>query len=507
MMHLPIHRFGHAYRSLETATVAAAASRAPLALVSQANAGLIRRDLRNIKAARAALRQRTTGEMVAICARAADLFLHADLALDDGHTRQSADQYVAALSASSGLTHTLCRGNMAKIHTALAGMAGVLRGLTRGLDEHVLDTGHGEQAGLALSYTPLADVLGVVLPSNSPGVNSIWLPAIALRVPVALKPGREEPWTPLRIMAALIAAGCPRAAFGFYPTDHEGANAILTGCGRVILFGDDATTRAWDADPRVATHGTGRSKVLLGHDVVDDWADLIDVLASSVLDNGGRSCINASCIIVPRHGDAIADALARRLGTAVPLPADHEAAVLAAFARPEVAAAIDAAIDRGLATAGAEDITARRRSGPRRVVHEGLTYLLPTIVRCDTLAHPLANTEFLFPFASVVEMPLEAAIERLGPTLAATIVTTDADLISRVSACAGIERLNIGPIPTSRVQWDQPHEGNLFELLYRRRAIQWGQERPERHEGTEARRGRGKARRHGGGTDVGGDGG
>ena len=35
-----------------------------------------------------------------------------------------------------------------------------------------------------------------------------------------------------------------------------------------------------------------------------------------------------------------------------------------------------------------------------------------------------------------------------------------------------IERLNLGPLPTSHVQWDQPHEGNLFEFLYRRRAIQ-----------------------------------
>jgi hypothetical protein len=35
-----------------------------------------------------------------------------------------------------------------------------------------------------------------------------------------------------------------------------------------------------------------------------------------------------------------------------------------------------------------------------------------------------------------------------------------------------IERLNIGSFPTNRVQWEQPHEGNLFEFLYRRRAIQ-----------------------------------
>ena len=35
-----------------------------------------------------------------------------------------------------------------------------------------------------------------------------------------------------------------------------------------------------------------------------------------------------------------------------------------------------------------------------------------------------------------------------------------------------IDRLNIGPVPTTKVQWNQPHEGNLFEHLYRQRALQ-----------------------------------
>jgi hypothetical protein len=35
-----------------------------------------------------------------------------------------------------------------------------------------------------------------------------------------------------------------------------------------------------------------------------------------------------------------------------------------------------------------------------------------------------------------------------------------------------IERLNLGAYSTMRVQWEQPHEGNLFEFLYRRRALQ-----------------------------------
>jgi hypothetical protein len=35
-----------------------------------------------------------------------------------------------------------------------------------------------------------------------------------------------------------------------------------------------------------------------------------------------------------------------------------------------------------------------------------------------------------------------------------------------------IGRLNLGPLQTNRIAWDQPHEGNLFDHLYARRAFQ-----------------------------------
>jgi hypothetical protein len=35
-----------------------------------------------------------------------------------------------------------------------------------------------------------------------------------------------------------------------------------------------------------------------------------------------------------------------------------------------------------------------------------------------------------------------------------------------------VGRLNFGPIPTNQLTWDQPHEGNLFDHLYARRAFQ-----------------------------------
>ena len=69
-----------------------------------------------------------------------------------------------------------------------------------------------------------------------------------------------------------------------------------------------------------------------------------------------------------------------------------------------------------------------------------------------------------------------AQIDRgAGPPDAGAIVTAlteDERLSRRLLASPHVERLNFGPIPTNQISWDQPHEGNLFEHLYRQRALQ-----------------------------------
>lgn len=482
--HIPALRAGAEYESLDTQEVrsyrAGDGGGEPLAVVSRVNAGAIRRDLRRAPAAAEALRRLSIEELLRISVEAEDRFLNDTLPLAESGTTagasQSPDEYVETLSATSGLPHALVRRNMAKIATVLRDMADILRGLTRDLDLGVLDTGFGRHAGSPICFAPTTDALGVVLPSNSPGVNSIWMPSLVLKTPVVLKPGREEPWTPLRILRAFLAAGLPREAASFYPTDHEGSAAILELCGRSLLFGDAKTTGAWAADRRVQLHGPGWSKLILGADQAPHWEQHLDVIAASVADNGGRSCINASSIWTPAHADELAEALAARLATIVPRAADDPEAALCAFPSVKFAEFIDAAIEQGLAQGGAVDVTARHREGPRRVErrveHNGATYLLPTIVRCDSPEHPLANTEYLFPFASVVECPEQRVLERIGTSLVVTGITRDEAFARRLLACPDIDRLNLGPLPTSRVEWDQPHEGNLFEFLWERRAIQ-----------------------------------
>jgi acyl-CoA reductase-like NAD-dependent aldehyde dehydrogenase len=238
------------------------------------------------------------------------------------------------------------------------------------------------------------------------------------------------------------------------------------------VFGDKSTTAAYANNPAIQVHGPGFSKILIGEDQIERWPEWIDLMVSSISENGGRSCINASTVVVPSHASEIAEALAAKLGPIEPLPPEDENAKLSAFANPKMADGIDAAIEEGLKTAGAVDVTTQRRNGPRKVSFQGGVYLRPTIVRCDSSSHPLANREFLFPYASVVEVPQSEMLKQIGPSLVVTAITEDRGFREALLECPLIDRLNLGPIPTMRISWDQPHEGNMFEFLYRRRALE-----------------------------------
>ena len=62
-------------------------------------------------------------------------------------------------------------------------------------------------------------------------------------------------------------------------------------------------------------------------------------------------------------------------------------------------------------------------------------------------------------------------LDSIGSSLVVTAITQDPEWVEELLECPHIERLNLGAWPTNRVKWDQPHEGNLFEFLYKRRSI------------------------------------
>ena len=196
----------------------------------------------------------------------------------------------------------------------------------------------------------------------------------------------------------------------------------------------------------------------------------LDLMVDSIYLNGGRSCINCSGIWASRHTRAIAQALAERLGPIEPLPPQDPQAGLAAFTVPGAAAGIWRLLEADLKDSGVTDLTAK--FGPRLVERERCAYLRPTIAHCDTPDAAIARKEFMFPFASVVCCPENQMLAKIGPTLVGTVITKKPELIRAATEATHIDRLNIGPIPTTKINWLQPHEGNIIDFLFRARAYQ-----------------------------------
>lgn len=469
MLKLHALRFGKPYTSLETQEVVHFDTGEPIASISQVNGGMLQLDMKYAARARAVLREIPCAELLKRCQVAAELFASGTLPMGDG--TQSVDDFIHQQSASTGLPEHMCLANMKKNSFVLANMQQILDALTRGLDLEIFSRGYGEEGrGVTVSYQVQSPVLGAVLPNNSPGVHTLWLPAVALQIGLLLKPGSQEPWTPYRMIAAFIEAGIPAEAFGLYPGGHDVGSALLSRCRRSMIFGSAQTVEQYAGDPRVQAHGPGFSKILIGDDIVDHWEDYLDLMVESVFSNSGRSCINCSGIWASRHTEAIAKALAERLGPAEVLPPQDPNAGLAAFTNPKMATGTWAMVQQDIAESGVTDATAG--FGPRLVERERCAYLRPVILHADNADRAVAAKEYMFPFTSVVKCPQAQFLKKIGSTLVCTILTDDDQLISDATESTDIDRLNIGPIPTNRLNWLQPHEGNLTDFLFRSRAYQ-----------------------------------
>jgi acyl-CoA reductase-like NAD-dependent aldehyde dehydrogenase len=476
MINLPVLRWGEPYESLNQNEVIHFSTGEVLAKVGQANPGLLARDMRKAHRARNVLREIPIPELVGMVKKAAGLYLNATLPLGDGE--QSPEDFARQQSASTGLPEHMTRFNMEKNHFVLSNMDQILDALTHGLDLDILTRGYGVEArnpNLPVSLQAQSPVLGMVLPSNSPGVHTLWLPVIPMQIGLVLKPGPQEPWTPYRMAAAFSQAGIPKECIGIYPGGGEMGAEVVNRCGRVMIFGSAQTVQHYSGNSNVQVHGPGYSKILLGDDLVDQWEDYLDLMVDSIYKNSGRGCINCSGIWASRHTEEIAEAVAERIGPIeVKGPEDPEAG-LAAFTVEGQAAAIWGMIEEGCTENGTTHVTAKH--GDRLVEMERCAYIRPTILHCDSPDLKMANTEYMYPFSSVVSCPQEQMLEKIGHTLVVSAITNDEAWAAQLTDATHIDRLNIGPLPTIALNWLQPHEGNIVDFLFRARAYQTTPER------------------------------
>ena len=65
----------------------------------------------------------------------------------------------------------------------------------------------------------------------------------------------------------------------------------------------------------------------------------------------------------------------------------------------------------------------------------------------------------MFPFVTVVECPEARMLEAIGPTLVCSAITCNETFRTQLLDAVHIDRLNFGPVPTTQLNWLQPHEG------------------------------------------------
>jgi acyl-CoA reductase-like NAD-dependent aldehyde dehydrogenase len=127
-------------------------------------------------------------------------------------------------------------------------------------------------------------------------------------------------------------------------------------------------------------------------------------------------------------------------------------------------------LEADLQEPGVTDMTSSY--GPRLVEHPRCSYLRPMVVHADSPDRAIVAKEFMFPFVTVVKCPQAEMIKRSGYTLVGTALTEDESWIQQLADSTHIDRLNVGPVSTNRLNWLQPHEGNLIDFLFRSRALQ-----------------------------------
>jgi len=158
------------------------------------------------------------------------------------------------------MPHVMVKRQHQKIHHALANMKTVLNGLTRGLDLSIIDRGYGEQFGTQISYYPTAQALGLVMPSNFARGE------FALAARHSAEDTRRPQAGPRGTVDSVSAhpgvhrGRLPAEAFGFYPTDHEGAGAIFEIVRTRPDFGDQSTTHQYASNPAIEITGPATAK-------------------------------------------------------------------------------------------------------------------------------------------------------------------------------------------------------------------------------------------------------
>ena len=304
-----------------------------------------------------------------------------------------------------------------------------------------------------VAFTPKGKVLTTILPSNLPTPNFFWVLAQSVKYPVILRPSTSEPFTAYRLSKSLYDAGLPEKSNYYLPCDRDKVSEILLSSDLGMIFGSREIVERYGVYKNIKVFGPGNSKILIDADYygVDD---VIEDVKKSMMDKGGRSCLNASQLFVT--GDSanrilkdIFDALNEELPTEFEDPLDEDA---------EIPAFPDKMIAKNIA-----QFLRLNGVGDVLVEVEGVVFLKPTLVLCEYKESLF--TELPFQYLAMTAISKNDVENFLRDSLVVSVYTEEPTIIKRLILNTTIKNVFIKKA-TIDSTLEEPHEGNLINFLY-----------------------------------------
>ncbi|BBZ46462.1 aldehyde dehydrogenase family protein [Mycobacterium parmense] len=306
------------------------------------------------------------------------------------------------------------------------------------------------------------EVFAVHASGNGPGVHGLWPQALALGYRVAVRPSRREPLTSHRLVHAAREAGFRTEDAAYLPCDHAGADELIRSADVALVYGGQDVVDKYAADPSVLVNGPGRAKIVITAE--RDWREHLDLIVESVAGLGGMACVNATAVLYEGDPAPLARALAERLATIQPLPADDERAILPVQPVDKARALADHLAVRAAGSTpllGADQVVASLGSG--------YAALRPAVHLTTPDADNL-NVELPFPCVWVSSWSRAAGVGPLRRSLVVAAITDDQTLIDDLLAEPTVSNV-YRDRPTLHAAPEVPHDGFLADFLMRNKGF------------------------------------
>lgn len=394
--------------------------------------------------------------------RAAALSGAADIFANGVIAELDFEAYVGLAGRISGMPVAITRAGARSVADAVGGAFDAVRpaqpvGAT--LDWRAERT----RAGGAL-WVRRGEVFAVHAAGNGPGVHGLWPQALALGYRVAVRPSRREPLTAHRLVWALREAGFRAEDVVYLPTDHAGADEIIRAADLAMAYGGQEVVDKYTDDPAVIVNGPGRTKIVITAD--RDWCAYLDVIVDSIADHGGMACVNTTAVLYEGDPTALAQAIADRLATIEPRPADDERARLPTQTLDRACALANFLSAKATGTIpllGADQVVAD--------LGDGYAALRPALHLMPGPDVTKLNLELPFPCAWVSPWSRHDGLEPLRHSLVVTAITGDETLIDDLVAEPTVGNVYCGQHPTSLHAAHIPHDGFLADALMRNKGF------------------------------------